>query len=178
VSLRAAIELDYVEDTFHRRSERDPQWAIQTLENVLATDYGPSCSSTTNPRASEVWLRGYFFNTALLRMAAITEKGVTILWERTNGPLSTPLDRVADYDFWALLSWYEKVFQRPRSTIDLLKRVRTQVNIFKHEHLTIRVTKLETKGDACEAFAELIYLLKLTVTPQAWLQAQQAHGRW
>src|SRR5262249_14937553 len=157
-------------DTFHKKTERDPTWGIQTLENVLATDYGPSCTSRAIHGDSDVWLRGYFFNTALLRMAAITEKGVTILWERTNGQFPTPLDRVADYDFWQLFSWYEKVFQRPRSAIELLKRVRTQVNIFKHEHLTIRVTKLETKDDACEAFAELIYLLNLTGRPQAWLQ--------
>lgn len=185
-SLRAAKELGYEDDTFHQLGERDPSWAKMTLEKVFDREYGPSYKSPIGGvvQNENIWLRGYFFNNALMRMAALTEKGLRVLWERVNDRRGRYYEKVRhqfldDYDYGKLRDWYIRVFLGSDSRrMEHLTTVRQQVNVFKHDHITVRLKEISKMEDALLAFSQLLELLARTGEERHQLKSQQSNANW
>lgn len=160
-SLCLAADLGYEEDTFHKRGESNKEWAKEVLVKILMNDCDPSIPIPKLINEKEdrtIWLRGYYYNSALMRMAALKEKGLKILLKRVN-EVRKPHEHIK-------LIELVKDYLPKLTTLD---RVRTQVNAFKHDHLSRSLKKIDRLDDACKAFSELILLLNLTVVDRTVL---------
>jgi hypothetical protein len=165
LSLHAAGDLGYEHDDFHQRAMLDPdrQWARETLLNVVQKSLPSLYPEDPTAVATDlvVWLRGYYYNTALMRMSALYEKGLRLLWRRVKG---TDPEHIFGHGIYSgLRDWYVEDFLSDRCRIRKLEQVRQQVNEFKHEEEAEILTKVESWSDAVTAFQQLLALLELTV---------------
>jgi len=95
------------------------------------------------------WTAGYYFNNALLRIAALAEISLKCLFEQHTG-----FESPRNYRW--LANWYEKEFLTKITNLD---RTHQEINIFKHEHPRRRQRKVETIEEGLAAFSELLELL-------------------
>jgi hypothetical protein len=166
LSFHAAGDLGYEHDDFHQHAMIDPnrRWARATLLNVVQNNLqsiypdDPTAAATD----SVLWLRGYYYNTALMRMSALYEKGLRLLWRRVNG--TDPEDVFGKGIYKELREWYVKDFlNSDESRIRELEQVRRQVNEFKHEEAAETLSKVESWSHAVTVFQQLFALLEFIV---------------
>jgi len=146
VSLRRACDLGYKNDVFRqmRKGERDKYLQILAAESPFSHE-GPKDNT---PEGN--WVAGYYFNNALLRIAALAEIGLKYLYEQYTSR------KAPQRDYWRLAKWYESEFS---TKITHLNRTRQEINDFKHEHANRRQRKLETIGEGLAALGELNKLM-------------------
>src|SRR5574341_1053409 len=143
MSLRTAHELGYQRDEFANvpKSERE-----SVLQRVISDSL---LNPAESPPIRELWLAGYFFNNAVLRMVALAEIGLKNLYKKDTG--TAPLD-----DYKKLAKWYKLTYG---NELKYLKRARLQVNEFKHELRDMqKKRKFETMEEGVSAFKELLVL--------------------
>lgn len=184
ISLRTAEKMGYEDDTFHKHPY--PAWKKETLLEVLYTDWLPDIKGSVTDN-KVIWGRGFYYNSALMRIAFLTERGLKILWERINkcNGLYYPyvwnwvIQDWNDFDYGKLRWWYIDVFlNRNENDFKILDRVRKQVNVFKHEPTITPLEKLYTIEDAYLAFSRLLQLLNKTVEDETTLKEQQSKSEW
>jgi len=163
VSLLSAEEAGYRgTDEFHKNL--DSGWAAAVLAKVIDSGLPTlSMAPDGSDHDLDLWLRGYFFNTALLRMACVLDNALSVLFERKILKIRTGVDPapgdVPDYRF--LIRWY-RVHLKKKA--DFLDRVHAQFNTFKHGYWgPASKKKVEDLDDAWKALDELLELLELTV---------------
>jgi hypothetical protein len=179
VSLRAAEELGYQADAFHRRFINDPEWGMCALEMMLESSQ--SGNVLLHPGSGEdldLWRSGYFFNNALMRIAALTENGLKVLWERAHGEMPEDFERVTKYDFWGLVAWYEKVFAPRDGFRGRLQRLRRKVNAFKHEHRSAEYRGFDDIEEAWLALLDVVDILQWPHKEPQALRAKEAQANW
>ena len=145
VSLRKAYDLGYRKDVFRQMRQRERDIYLQELVAQSPFEYEDAEGKT--PKGS--WLAGYYFNNALLRIAALAEISLKCLFEQHTG-----FESPRNYRW--LADWYEKEFSTKITNLD---RTRQEINVFKHEHPRRRQRKLETIEEGLAAFSELLEVM-------------------
>lgn len=162
--LKTAEDLGYVRDDFVQFDLRRQEVALLDLISRGITLPSLQSDDTT------IWLRGHFYNNALLRMVFLAETRLDMLWQRYNSPRN--FKSVGER--WAVqLDWYTSRFD---DTLEFLQSTRNQINIFKHDDTTQPgakrlgnkgLRKIETMEDASRALQELLGLLSKLMPQQA-----------
>ena len=176
-ALQAADDLKYECDSFHNLSLEKQKATLLTLvsRGLLAID----TSSRDKPEQDDlvVWLRGFYFNDVLIRMAALVERGLENLWEKFDSEQrfrDIVTDNKGRYLYWRLKTWYEAVFGED---IEDVSKVRKQVNIFKHHPRISGLKVVDEMGEAILAFTEVLGILEKTITTNTNF-TKEAHNRW
>lgn len=145
VSLRTAYHLDYKRDQFSKAQKEKRESALgRVIEDSLLTPSDPF-------PAQELWRAGYFFNNALLRMVALAEIGLKVLYKKCKR--ETPPEE----NYWKLAKWYESNFN---NELTYLNKARYQVNRYKHEPRDpTKERELESMDEGILAFRELLSLM-------------------
>lgn len=155
VSLRTAQELGYQRDDFAKAPAKDRKYTLQCVisENLLDV---PNPSSL-----KKSWKAGYFFNNALLRMVALAEIGLKLLFEKRTGKKPPP-------NYHCLVEWYELNFD---DKLDYVGKARQQVNRYKHKPRDpTERRKLETLEEGVLAFDEILSLMSRLTLPNKPMQ--------
>lgn len=164
VSLQAARDLKYTEDTFHNYSLHEQISILKEAVTKGLLDIDVASKDNIEQTGSVVWLRGYYFNDALMRLAALAERGLKYLWEVLDlGDKNSHLvkDKKGKfYDYNELRKWYRHVF---KEDLKCINKVRQQVNEFKHKPLIFGLNIIEGINEAVLAFSEVLGVLENTV---------------
>jgi len=100
----------------------------------------------------KMWLAGYYFNNALLRMVALAEITLKLLFERE-------MKMKSPNNYWCLVGWYKRKFA---GKLKYIASARARVNKFKHDPRDRTKPKaLESYADGLKAFKELLKLMSL-----------------
>ena len=177
VSLCAADELKYVDDTFHSFSIQEQ---IDTLKSIAETRiFAIDISSKDKGQQDHavIWLRGFYFNDALMRMAALAERGLVNLWELINidpRNCKIAMNKTCQYNYWKLKNWYENIFNEDLETVN---KVREQVNVFKHSPRISGLLIIDSIDEAILVLSKVIDILeKGTKKPTETIK--QLHDKW
>ena len=154
--LKTSEDLGYVRDDFVQFDLKRQE--VGLLDVIFRGITLPPLQSDD----TTIWLRGHFYNNALLRMVFLAETRLDMLWQQYNSPKR--FKSVGER--WAVqLDWYTSRFG---DTLEFLQRAREQINIFKHDDTTQPgaktpgnkgLRKIETMEDATRALQELLGLL-------------------
>ena len=146
LALRTAEELGYDRDHFRQRPKNEREHLLSQFASQRVFD------STESSNEVKEWSAGFYFNDALLRMAALGETSLKDLYSRSHS------GRKAPDDYAWLANWYHATY---KFQIGFLTRARHEINIFKHEPVEGRKPrKLETMTDGMKAFRDLLQLLE------------------
>jgi hypothetical protein len=141
LSLKKAERMKYKYDVISRLEKKQQ-------DNILK-----QCTSFSAEGKSENiknWIAGYYFNNAMLRMVALAEIGLKVLFEKKEK--IEPPD-----DYWWLSTWYTKHTGNRLSTI---QQARKRVNKLKHEKKQEKSKqKFETLRQGVSALKELLVLM-------------------
>lgn len=148
-SLLIAESLGYINDRFRQRDGGERR---RLLPHVARAVLSPS--SAWDAPTNE-WMSSFYFNNALLRMAATAEIALMALFKRKNPITELPKGRNI---YWRLSKWY---LQNCGGKTTELDRTRREINDFKHgrsEQEPLR--KVESLNDGLMAFEELLLLME------------------
>lgn len=177
VSLQTAHELKYVDDTFHSFSIEEQ---IDTLKSIAETRiFAIDISSKDKGQQNNavVWLRGFYFNDAIIRMAALSERGLVSLWELINiDPRNCKIvmNKTCQYNYWKLKDWYENIFNED---LEAVNKVREQVNVFKHRPRVSGLLVIDRIDDAISALSKVVSILENTIK-KSDDRIKKAHENW
>lgn len=143
LSFRAAEELGFLCYEFDKLSLPDQ---TSTLLKLLGQ---PLLETQAISTLAQQWKAGHFFNNAVLRLVALAEVRLNVLYEkRTKCELP--------HNYWKLAQWYEAAYS---DKLTFLGKARTHVNLMKHKrHNPEADNKLKTLDDGLTAFKELLLL--------------------
>ena len=190
-SLRGAQKLGYQTADFHEMAaEKVQQTLTESFGKLIADSAEDHVSPSIDMMApyEKTWLGGYLYNSAVIRMAGLTERGLKILWEYVNPAENKQLhiarNAVGDYYYGQLMDWYVSVFIGSRNgkpnyaSVKPLDLVRQQANDFKHDHTTVQLRRMRTMNAALDAFAKLLDLLDLTIEDHGTIVMRQTQSEW
>jgi hypothetical protein len=143
LSFQAAEELGFRDYEFDTLSLSD-----QTPE-LLELQGRPFLETQGISTQAKQWKAGYFFNNAVLRLVALAEVRLKVLYrKRTKCELP--------HNYWTLVKWYEEVYS---DKLTFLGKAREQVNLMKHQRHEPEVhNMLKSLDDGLTAFRELLRL--------------------